>query len=446
MKKFRSIRLLSSLLCMILLFCACSSGSENQSVDTGELTLGITVAVTETAVQTEAQTNPVPEITYSYDNSFVSDFTVLRMREEESLLAGADEKEPAFYERDVILSEKYGIRLCETVCEDILSVSDADYLSGDSSFDILSLNLLSAGVTLMLRGELQDLSEAGIDISSGSAFTYRELCEACAFGPRLYLLPFRGFSSAFESACVLCCNTENGTSKALYDAYKSGNYTVEKMMELVSVSEPFIGTTDAGLAASALLSASGFMIMQAGTSSPVVKSDVWSSKSSLFDSVSSVTVMLGEDADFSGVSIRKVSEVPSSACLVLPLPASEDDRDDRSASAVDPSTVTVLAALSGLVYGRKTAAAIDAIYRSSEKIIEEYSALPGMASREVSTYILRSLTTDPSVLFTWGDLHSLSVSTLLSGGTFTSFYSTQNMNYRIKVASASAEIYDQRLN
>lgn len=450
-------RLTALLLALFLLLssAACSAGGDEETAETAdtsapETTVAITEETTEEVITVVATPETAdPEITEITETLSPEPSDILRILmqdgEGEALLSGLgdgnDRDLLAAREQKLLYEHGLAIELSKT--ENLSEKLQNDLLAGSFGYDLLLVNA-ALGVELLAAGLLENLSEAGIGITPDSIGVHKGITESLTVGGGTYLLHSEALVSSLTSTYAL---KYDGTALSSDPVTKvsEGEFTVELMLSYIAELK-----TDAFSLASApeivLFTAAGgeiFSRNEKGIPLSSLSSDTdfaakYDAALSLFSSSSG-----SEKASFT------VSALSSASAGEIWLPLPKATVDSQHSSLVDEGSLSLLAAPSGVIGGKRLAELINALNLSSydykeairRRIVGESGTNGGMMLGIIET----SMRLDLGKLLRWGNLDEYIAEGMKKGTSAEALLSDRMTTMRNKAVETAAKIVASRL-
>lgn len=356
--------------------------------------------------------------------------------------AFADEKDKELLdERESILFKSYLLRLEVTRVSDIASTVLNDSQASQLAHDLF---LLSAedGIALLNDGLLEDLSEAGINISTSDRGINSTLTESLSLGGRIYLLSSIALASDLTSSHAVRYDgtplSSSPTEKAL-----AGELTAELMLSYIKEAE---NAFSLGEAAPLLLyrGLGGRIYDRDSVGMPI--SAVINSTS--FTAPYSATLELRSEAcaEKAIFTLERLTSLQPGE-IYLPIPKASAEQEYSTPTEL--GSVSLIAAPFGVVSGSRLRYFIASLtsasdnYRESLRgdIIENGAS----DSRRLLDIIESRTSLDLGELLGWGDIDKLIEDGLTKGSSADSILTNRVTEMRNQVVEVAASIIADKL-
>ena len=432
------------------------NGNAGDDTSSPETTAAVTAAV-ESSDTTPVTYDPVIEtgeiISPETPTSLALLYSDTSLKNETIFAAENAPDTDAYAVRDALMKKEYGVSMTGIKKSDLTEYVNACADSGEMYCDFM-LVACSEGVRLMLNGRLQDVSEAGINITDDISWMNEDLCNALEFGGRLSLLFCDAIVSDLKSSHCLAINYDRAADSVGPVAEKlaamatNGSLTFEKMAALLSEVKPddgcdLISVPDGEAALAVIAGAGGSIFTYGADKLPSVNIT-----SAGFVNAYETALKLNAATDRqSVVTVKKLSDISGDEGIV-PLPKSSETDDFRSYT--DISGVSVLAAPDGVISGTRTGRLLSALCECSSGVRQSYiDGLATKSGREYSASCLaiieRSGYAEPAACYGWGNLDEYFASGLLNGDSSDTLISAKTCTDRMKVATEAIRIYSSKL-
>ncbi|MCQ2354353.1 MAG: hypothetical protein MJ102_04515 [Clostridia bacterium] len=360
-----------------------------------------------------------------------------------------------------LMRERYGVELTLRGSTDICSEVSQMVRSGlISSIDLL-MPTAEEGVRLMISGCLDDVSEAGIGINSGTPGVNGPLTDSCALGGRRYLLfgdaltsdIFATYGVLFRSKLANADFGYDPAALALSGEFDAQNFII--CSNYAGVYAKLTGgngmTVTGGVRGkNALLAGLGGRIF---TSDPQGLPELSSlSPSSTLASAYSDALNILSHADKEITGVPSVMEVTTLRAvgegeIFLPMPCRTGE---KYISYVELSRCSVLALPCGVANGSKAAALIRAVLDcgKEKRQITSGTVCGGKTDGDEAALvdiILGAQTADPAVMFGWGDFDTLFGEGLEAGTSYAGLMKEKTLSDRQNALKTAVSIVAQRL-
>ena len=357
-------------------------------------------------------------------------------------------------ERDAALKSKFGVTLAGLKKDSLTEYVKALDSSGLYAFDFMLITA-GEGVSLFFAGRLQDLSEAGINVTPDTPGVNGSLTEASSFGGKVSLVFCDVLRSDIRAAYCIAADASSGSAKAAVTAKKaaesaiSGELTFSAFLEL----QKELGSDEDregfvlpdGKAALALIEAGGGRIFTSGTDG-LPAADI--SSSAFSKAYTAASALPHGSGDENGVFTVKKLGCISSGEGIIPLPKADKDAEYRSLT--DVSAASVLAAPNGVRYGKRLSGLLAALCECSEGVrkseIKSLAEISGQEySQQCAEIIVKSECGESAAIFGWGNLDEYFGSGLLAGESLSELTSAGTCKDRLKTVSAAVRILSEKL-
>lgn len=357
--------------------------------------------------------------------------------------------------RDSLLKSNHGVTFAgfkaASITNYVTSLNGAG--ADDSDFILVEAK---EGIKLMLRGDLQDMSEAGINITGKTNGVNSALTDPLSFDGRVSLIYCNALTSDISSTYCLALNTgycaadsAAVTEKIVLESI-DGKLTCDGFLTLVSeiktnddCSE--ISVPDSGAALACIVGAGGRVFTSGSNKLPVT-----GFTSSDFSKAYNAGINLKAKSanGTNGVfTVKKIGDVTEGEGI-LPIPKISVDVSYRSYT--DIFGTSVLAAPNGVNSGRRTLNLFMALCEASENVRTSY--MEDIANKSAQNYSLECVKTivlsecpELAACYGWGNLDVYFASGLLNESPLSDLISAKTCNDRLKTATAAIKIISDQL-
>lgn len=359
------------------------------------------------------------------------------------------------------IREKHGVELILRGSRNIFDEVNTRISSGDFTGMDLLLPSVAEGVQLTVSGALQDLSQAGIEISGESHGVNKSLTESITVGGGTYLLFSNALTSDIYATSAVLYRSDLAGGNLGYDPVSfalNGELDVENFIVCANYAGVYaqlnggnsLTVPSNNSAGKSLLLALGGRIFTSDTQGLPCLAPV-DEGSALADAYAdSLKVLSHAKPHKKGVSsILQVTTLGavSEGEIYLPLPCA---KSGKYISPVDLSRCSVLAVPNGIVNGRRTAALLSAISECgnesrSKAIASLYTGSDDGNGAVLAGMILNSQTADTAALLGWGDFDDFFGDGLASGTTYAELMKDKTLSDRQDTLATAVAIVAERL-
>lgn len=451
----KNSRLTALLLALFLLLgsAACSAGGEEEttvpettaSTSAPETTVEITEETTEEAITVVAppETTTPPETLPPEPSDILRILTqdgvgeallsALGAEEDCDLLAAREQK--LLYEHGLVIELSKTANLSEKVQNDLLA--------GNSQYDLLLTNA-TLGVELLASGLLENLSEAGIDITPDSIGIHKSITESLTVGSGSYLIHSEALVSSLTSTYALKYNGASLSSDPVKKVL-GGEFTVELMLTYISELNTDAFSLSFSPSLALFTGVGGEIFTKDEKGIPVSTLSADTGFAAKYDAALSLLSSASE-SEKAAFTVAKLSSA-SVGEIYLPLPKADSNSQYRS--LVDAKSLSLLAAPAGVVGGKRLATLINALsltsYDYKEAVRNRIVGESGMDGKNMLGIIETSMCLDLGSLLGWGDLDDHIADNMKKGTSAADLLADRMTTMRNKAVETAAGIVADRL-
>ncbi|MEE0970025.1 MAG: hypothetical protein U0M06_11700 [Clostridia bacterium] len=366
------------------------------------------------------------------------EFKIIRENSAESSFVSYEESKDVLsteiYERNKLMSEKYGVDITEVVTSDITSHVLASVLSEESDHDMIALSASSAS-SLITSGALCDLESISGFRSDGAGYS-QSVINSLSLGGRCYLAAGDATPSLIRSASVLIVDTElllmAGVGTDIIDIAARGGFTLSELLKAASTYSGVNGAlgengislpsysinADPSDSLALFMSAGGSFFSRDDVTDVMTAASFSEKNSDIYSMIMSIyginETNTEEDTDnvfspvFTTASIGEIEELKSKGRPVALLPMPKMSVGDEYISYVDVEKVT-FTALPANSNKESSLAVMNLIYSLSADMSAVVRANFSESDSEKKIYdiVYNGMRCDPLVLFRFGDIQNL---------------------------------------
>ncbi len=451
----KNSRLIALLLALFILIstAACSSGGSEETTES-ETASTTAPETTETDIEETTEDPYVsvvapPETTKTPETEPPKPDDILRILmqdgEGEALISAlADEEDKSLLDaREQKLLSEHAIALELSKTQNITEKIEKDVLAGDCDYDLLLLDS-ATGINMLCSGLLENLSEAGIEITPDSIGIHKGITESLTVGKGTYLLCGDALVSNLTSAYALRYNGAKLSSDPAEKAI-AGGFTVELMLAYISELKTDAFSLGSTSFLTLFTAIGGEIFTKDEHGIPVSSLEADTGFATKYDAALSLASK-DQSSSRAVFTVTKLSPL-SEGEIYLPMPKASADIE--YCSPIDADTISLFAAPKGVIGGKRLTDLLKALnlasYDYKDAVCGRIVGKGGTEAEQMLGIIETSMRLELGSLLGWGDLDEYIAEGMKKGTSAEALLSDRMTAMRNKAAETAAGIVADRL-